>query len=100
VKSAGHAALLLLAKGVANVIITLGSKGAYIHNSTMQKSVPSPIVTAVDTTAAGDVFNGALAVALSEGNDLESSALFACKVASIAVTRMGAQASAPKRHEL
>lgn len=99
-QSAGHAALLLLAKGVSNVIITLGSKGAYIHNSTMKTSVPSPVVTAVDTTAAGDVFNGALAVALSEGSDLETAAVFACKVASIAVTRMGAQASAPKRHEL
>lgn len=99
-ESAGHAAILLQSKGVKNVIITLGSKGAYVHNASIQKLVPAPIVKAVDTTAAGDVFNGALAVSLYEGNDLETAALFACTVASIAVTRMGAQASAPRRYEL
>ncbi len=99
-QSAGHAAVFLQSKGIKNVIITLGSKGAYVHNASMQKLVPAPIVKAVDTTAAGDVFNGALAVALYEGSDLETAALFACTVSSIAVTRMGAQASAPRRHEL
>jgi len=98
--SAGHAAIFLQSEGVKNVIITLGSKGAYVHNASIQKLVPAPIVKAVDSTAAGDVFNGALAVGLHEGNDLETATLFACTVASIAVTRMGAQSSAPRRHEL
>lgn len=99
-ESAAHAAIFLQSKGVKNVIITLGSKGAYVHTALVQILVPAPVVKAVDTTAAGDVFNGALAVALYEGNDLETAARFACTVASIAVTRMGAQASAPRRHEL
>jgi ribokinase len=54
----------------------------------------------MDTTAAGDCFNGALAVAIAEGTDLESAILFANKAASISVTRMGAQASAPYREEV
>ena len=54
----------------------------------------------VDTTAAGDVFNGALAVAVSEGKDLYDAVVFANKAASISVTRMGAQASAPYRNEI
>ena len=99
-QSAELAAKDLQKKGVENVIITLGSKGALVYNSLIKILVPSPAVVAVDTTAAGDVFNGALAVALSEGKDLENAVHFACKVASIAVTRMGAQASAPRRGEL
>ena len=99
-QSAESAAKALIAKGVANVIITLGSQGALVYSQSINVLVPSPKVVAVDTTAAGDVFNGALAVALSEGKDLKDAAEFACKVASIAVTRMGAQASAPKRSEI
>jgi ribokinase len=57
-------------------------------------------VRAVDTTAAGDVFNGALAVAISEGMDMGNAVVFANRAASISVTRMGAQASAPYRKEL
>jgi ribokinase len=98
--SAQKAAEILLAKGVANVIITLGSKGAYVHNNHIHKIIPAPLAQAVDSTAAGDVFNGALAVALSENNDLESAVRFACKAASISVTRMGAQSSVPSRSEL
>ena len=55
---------------------------------------------AVDTTAAGDVFNGALAVALSEGKEMEEAVVFANKASAISVTRMGAQASAPYRNEI
>jgi len=98
--SAELAAEALRKKGVDNVIITLGSKGALVYVDKIKTLIPAPIVNAVDTTAAGDVFNGALAVALSEGNSLEKAAEFACKAASISVTRMGAQASAPKRDEL
>ncbi len=90
----------LLNKGVANVIITLGAKGAYFHNASQQFRIPAPKVQAVDTTAAGDVFNGALAVALAEGMDWPQAIDMACRAGSIAVTRMGAQASAPFREEL
>ena len=54
----------------------------------------------VDTTAAGDTFNGALCVGLSEGMDLKQAAVMASKASSIAVTRMGAQSSIPYREEL
>lgn len=99
-ETAEHAALKFHEKGVKNVIITLGSKGAYLHNATINLLISTPVVRAVDTTAAGDVFNGALAVALSEGNDLEQAIEFACQAAAISVTRMGAQASAPLRSEV
>lgn len=99
-ETAKRAALKFHEKGVKNVIITLGSRGAYLHNSTTNRLIDAPAVQAVDTTAAGDIFNGALAVALSEGNDLEQAIDFACKAAAISVTRMGAQASAPLRSEV
>ena len=90
----------LLHKGVENVIITLGAKGAYFQNADSYFHVAAPVVSAVDTTAAGDVFNGALAVALAEGKDWQPAIDFACQAGAIAVTRMGAQASAPYREEL
>jgi len=90
----------MLTRGVKHVIITLGAKGAYIHDETLQKMIASPVVDAIDTTAAGDIFNGALAVALMETDNLESAVDFACRAAAISVTRMGAQSSAPRRHEL
>ena len=87
-------------KGIVEVIITLGSKGAFYSGKEKQVLIPSPIVVAVDSTAAGDVFNGALCVAISEGQAIEEAIAFACKAASISVTRMGAQASAPTRDEV
>ena len=99
-QSATEAALILQSKGIANVIITMGPKGAYLHNNSLKMMVPSIAVIAVDSTAAGDVFNGALAVALTENQDMEQAVLFACRAAAVSVTRMGAQASAPLRHEL
>lgn len=94
------AAAALHGKGVATVIITLGAQGAFISDGETEERVPSPVVEAVDTTAAGDVFNGALAVALSEGRSLKDAVTFGCKAAAISVTRLGAQASAPFRHEV
>ncbi|AFK01940.1 ribokinase [Emticicia oligotrophica DSM 17448] len=99
-ESAKHAAEVLHQKGVKNIIITLGSRGAYLYNTNTNLLISAPQVQAVDTTAAGDVFNGALAVALSEGNEMEQAINFACKAAAISVTRMGAQASAPLRSEI
>lgn len=98
--SARAAALAIRLKGVDTVIITLGARGAFILNSEMELLVPAPAVNAVDTTAAGDVFNGALAVALSEGRSLAEAVGFGCKAAAISVTRLGAQAAAPYRHEV
>lgn len=98
--SAMLAAVRLREMGAPNVVITLGHRGALLHTDSVVKLVPAPPVTAIDTTAAGDCFNGALAVALAEGQDIEASVKFACKAASISVTRMGAQSSLPYRKEV
>jgi len=98
--SAIQAAQNLFDRGVKVVIITLGSKGALLFTGGEPKLIPSPKAEAVDTTAAGDVFNGAIAVAISEGFELEKAVEFACRAAAISVTRMGAQSSAPYRKEL
>ena len=98
--SAGEAARALSGMGVQHVIITLGSKGALIYSNGKAEMVPALKVEAVDTTAAGDLFNGALTVALSEGRSLKEAARFACKASAISVTRVGAQSSAPYRNEV
>ena len=100
VSTAEKAAQKLHQLGVTNVVITLGSKGAYLYTNDQGQLIPVTRVTAVDSTAAGDCFNGALAVALAEGTSLPEAVTFACKAASISVTRMGAQASMPRRNEL
>jgi len=98
--SAEEAAEKLRSTGVKNVIITMGAAGAFLLTDKVSKLISVVPVRAVDTTAAGDVFNGALAVAISEGKDLEEAVVFANKAAAISVTRMGAQASAPYRKEI
>jgi len=98
--SAEHAANALHKKGVDTVIITMGAKGALLFHEDHFSFIETVKVDAVDTTAAGDVFNGALAVALSGGRPMVDAVRFACKAASISVTRLGAQASAPYIHEL
>lgn len=94
------AARKLHEKGVANVVITLGAEGAYIYNAEGGRHRTTTKVETVDTTAAGDVFNGALAVAISENKSLDEAVEFANRAASISVTRMGAQASAPYRNAI
>ena len=98
--SAKHAAENLRSRGVQNVIITLGSEGSFVLTADGATHVKAPVVKAIDTTAAGDVFNGALAVAMSEGKTLEVAVGFANHAAAMSVTRMGAQSSAPYRSEL
>jgi ribokinase len=98
--TARQAAEHLFAQGVANVVITLGSRGVFVKNASVSKHIPAPVVEALDTTAAGDVFNGALVVALAENQPIEEAAAFACQAAALSVTRMGAQASIPLRKEL
>ena len=86
--------------GVKNIIITVGSKGAIAKMDKKLITVPAFKVKAIDTTAAGDTFCGALSVALSEGKDIEAAIRFGNKASSISVTRKGAQLSIPHRHEL
>jgi len=100
IEKAYLAARKICAMGVQTVIITLGEKGALIYSDEFKEEIPAERVVAVDTTAAGDVFNGALAVALSENKNISDAVKFACKAAAISVTRIGAQASAPYRNEL
>lgn len=98
--SACAAAVEIAAVGVSDVIITRGGEGALILSKGRFEEIPAPVVEAVDTTAAGDVFNGALAVALAEGNSLLDAARFGVEAAALSVTRRGAQSSAPYRWEL
>ena len=98
--SALHAARALMAKGIDNVIITLGSKGSLVCTPERSEIVPARYVKAVDTVGAGDVYNGALVAALAEGRDLFEAARVATAAASISVTRPGAQTSAPYRKEI
>jgi len=94
------AARALVARGVGTVILTLGSRGAFVFESESGELVPSFEVQAVDTTAAGDVFNGSLAVGLAEGMPLAKAVRFANAAAALSVTRLGAQPSAPTRPEI
>jgi ribokinase len=93
-------AAFLHKKGINKVVLTLGKRGAYWSTGEGEGFVATPSVTTVDTTAAGDCFSGALAVALSENETLENAVKFACAAAAISVTRMGAQASMPTRKEV
>ena len=97
---AEEAAQKLLASGIATVIITLGEKGALCCRAGETHYIPSYEVTAVDTTAAGDAYTGALAAALAEGKSLLDSAHFAAAAAALSVTKAGAQPSLPFRREV
>lgn len=99
-KSALQAARAIYKMGVKHVIITLGVRGALVYSRGLHAEIPAVPVEAVDTTAAGDVFNGALTVALSEGRELNDAIRFANKAAALSVTRAGAQASSPYRNEV
>lgn len=90
---------VLLEMGAKAAIITLGSGGALIRTHTECDLINAERVVAIDTTAAGDVFSGALVVALSEGKSLVDAARFATHAAAISVTRMGAQSSIPYRKD-
>lgn len=95
-----RAAQALQARGAGSVIITLGDRGAYVRENDESAWIPAFKVKTVDCTGAGDVFNGALAVALGEGLALFEAARFAGAAAAIAVTRQGAQPSVPTRSEI
>ena len=94
------AAEKFFAMGVKNVIITLGVRGAFYTNGQEEIVVPSIKVKAVETTGAGDAFNGGLATAIAEGLPMETALQFATCTAAISVTRLGSSPSMPYRHEI
>lgn len=98
--TASKAAKILRENGAKLVIITMGAKGAFLLSDKEEILIPSIAVKAVDTTSAGDTFNGALTVALAEGMEIKAAIRFANQAAAISVTRMGAQNSQPYRSEI
>lgn len=99
-ESADRAAQILFDRGVENVLITLGSRGVYLNTEGRSEILPANRVQAVDTTGAGDAFNGGLLTALAEGMDLRQAARFANALAALSVQRVGAAASMPTRAEI
>jgi len=98
---AERAADAFLARGVRNAIITLGAQGAYVKNEQIKAHVAAiDAGKVVETTGAGDAFNGGFAVALSEGMDLVAAARFGCAAAGISITRPGTAPSMPTRAEI
>lgn len=95
-----EAASMLLSRGVGAVVITMGAAGAYLATPENDFLLPAFRVRPMDTTGAGDVFNGALAVALGENRPLPEAVRFANAAAAISVMRHGAQPSAPTRDEI
>lgn len=99
-ESADRAAKVFMEKGVQNVVITLGSRGVYINTDGHSQIVPAYKVNAIDTTGAGDAFNGGLLTALSEGKTLVEAAKFANALAALSVQRLGTTPSMPTREEI
>jgi len=100
IRSVERAARSLIGKGVKNVLVTIGARGCLMVNDMATKLFPARKVNALDTTGAGDAFNGALAYCLGSGASLEEAIPFANSVAAYAVTRPGAQTSMPTMRDL
>ena len=98
-ESANRAAKIFFEKGVENVLITLGSRGVYINTGDRAEIIPAFHVKAVDTTGAGDAFNGGLLAALAEGKDIWEAARFASGLAALSVQRIGTTPAMPTREE-
>lgn len=99
-ESADKAAKVFKDKGVQNVVITLGSRGVYVNEDGKSEIVPAYKVNAIDTTGAGDAFNGGLLTALSEGKTIGEAARFANALAAISVQRIGTTPAMPTRAEI
>ncbi len=99
-EDASKAADVLMARGVETVLLTMGSRGAYIATAKFKELVSGFKVKAVDATAAGDVFNGALAVAIAQNKPIREAVSFANAAAALSVTKLGAQPSAPTKEEV
>lgn len=100
VQSAAEAAREFQKMGVENVIITMGSQGAFLYSEGEGQLIPSQKVKAIDKTAVGDTFNGALAVAIAQGKSLPEAIAFGNTVAAISLGRSGAQTSVPYLYEI
>ena len=101
IEDAVRAADALLARGARGVVVTLGERGALLHDGDAAHHVEAVFAGPVrETTGAGDSFNGAFAVGLAEGMASEAAARFACAAAAISVTRPGAAAAMPMRAEI
>ena len=96
--SAKKAAEILLQKGVKCAVVKLGSKGVYCSNGTESFFTPAFSVKTVDTTAAGDAFNGGLAAAISQEFSLKQAIIWGSAAGALAATKSGAQPSLPDRH--
>lgn len=94
------AAKFCIARGMKNVLVTMGKRGAMLVNREEIVEVPAFVVKAVDTTAAGDTFNGAFVTALADGLDTYEAIRFANAASAVSVTRYGAQPSVPTREEV
>lgn len=99
-ESADRAAEVFFRKGVQNVLITLGSRGVYVNSDGKSEIIPAFRVSAIDTTGAGDAFNGGLLTALSEGKNLWEAAKFANALAALSVQKLGTTPSMPLRSEI
>jgi len=99
-ESGKQAAKALLEKGVSRVIIKMSATGVFVMDAQYEKFYPAIPVTAVDTVAAGDAFNGALAAALSEGKLFDEAIHWGLAGGALAVTKIGAQEAMPDRGEL
>lgn len=99
-QSAATAAQWFLSRAVKNVIITLGARGVFFANGHSSQLVTGFKVNALDTTGAGDTFNGGFVTALSLGEDVISAIRYGQKTAAISVTRLGTQTSMPYRDEI
>lgn len=99
-ESADKASAVLFQKGVQNVLITLGKRGVYVNTGNKSEIIPAYKVNAVDTTGAGDAFNGGLLTALSEGKDLWEAARFGNALAALSVQKLGTTPSMPTRAEI
>lgn len=100
IEDAERAAKVFLEKGVKNVVITMGSLGAFATDGKRSELVPRLNVNAIDTTGAGDAFNGGFVMALSEGRDLFEALRYGNATGALSVTRLGTAPAMPARAEI
>lgn len=101
IDDAAKAAEVFIGRGVKSVIVTLGRNGVYVKSKEFEGHIPAfSLDNVIDTTGAGDAFNGGFATAFAEGLDIKEAAIFGNAVAAISVTRIGTAPAMPFRHEI